>query len=258
MNYHSFNVRPAMNTDLHYMEYHSVEGFELTENIWRFNAHEDYSEDFEDSADITPKFRLRQPEFKIDEMFNNRDVTLSKLEEFKQDCVPADIRIKERLLRKDVFLDQYLDTHIKGQIIQMNLGEDRRCRFPNMDQIAWLAAADLSSYGEKSREIGEVQGDTHNTHLITEAMLPVYGFDSKQVKFWFDHQKVWRNCLNNEIEEMLMVNRFTRMKMELLGYHSKFWCLSDQAMSSLNILGYLVYSLKIPLRPMTELRVTEV
>ena len=258
MNYHSFSSIPGVHMEYNQTHF-SRNDFKICEELWRNETNcFDYAASEKEEVEIkSPKTRLRQPEIHTLEMFSVQAITLSKLEEFKQDCVPADIRIKERLLRKDVFLDPFIETHIKGQIIQMDLGEDPRCRFPNMDQVAWLVAQDLVNYGAKSREIHAVQGDTFNTDIVTEALLPVYGFDTKQVKFWFDHQRIWRKMLNDEIEEFLMVSRFTKMKMELLGYHSKFWALSDQAMASLNILGYLIYSLNVPIKPLT-VRQTEV
>ena len=108
----------------------------------------------------------------------------------------------------------------------------------------------MSRFGNKCRQIDAVQGETFNTDIVSEALFPIHGFDDKKIKFWFVHQKIWRKILNDEVEELLMVNRFTRMKMELIGYHSAFWALSDQAMSALNTLGYLVYSLNIPIQPL--------
>ena len=255
MNYHSFNSRPAMQTQIIPVTY-STSDYHECEKIWRLETNSDFSEAIADKKKILPIYRLRKPEIKTLEMFTNRDVTLSKLEEFKNDCVPGDIRIKERLLRQGVLLDPFLETHIRGQIIQMDLGEDPRCRFPNMDQIAWLAAQDVSNFGRKCREINAVQGETFNTDIVSEALFPISGFDDKKIRFWFVHQKIWRKILNDELEEFLMINRFTRMKMELIGYHSAFWTLSDQAMSALNTLGYLVYSLNIPIQPLN--RVTDV
>ena len=175
--------------------------------------------------------------------------TLSKLDEFKFEFLRDGERLKERLLRRNVFLDKHLDTHIRGQIIQMDLDTDKRCRFPHLDDVALLALQDLSDYGRKSREISEVQGETFNTNLVSELLLPIYGFDSKKVTFWFRHQKVFRKIFVDEEEELLMVNRFIKLKMELVGYHSEFWALSDHAISALNILAHLVYSMNIPIKP---------
>ena len=136
-------------------------------------------------------------------------ISLSKLDEFKLEFMKDGERLKERLLRRAVFLNVHLDMHIHGQIVQMDLNNDKRCRFPNMEDIMFLVVKDLSDYGRKSRQIDEVHGETFNTSLVSELLLPINGFDSKMVTFWFHHQKVFRKIITDEVEELLMVNRFT-------------------------------------------------
>ena len=44
-----------------------------------------------------------------------------------------------------------------------------------------------------------------------------------------------------------MVNKFINMRPDWIDYHDQFWALSDQAMSALNVLAFLIYSLNVPL-----------
>ena len=173
-------------------------------------------------------------------------MTLSKLEIFKYNHVEDNTRIKERTLRQDIYMDPHLDTQIKGQIVQMDLNEDPRSRFPNMMDVCKLVLKDLQDYGDDARIRGGLFGETYNTKIVTSAMLPIYGFDSKSVTFWFKHQKVFRHTVCQEVEEMLMINKFINMRPDWIDYHDQFWALSDQAMSALNVLAFLIYSLNVP------------
>ena len=177
-------------------------------------------------------------------------MSMSKLETFKNNHVSPKIRLKERLLRHDVYMDSNLTTHIKGQIHQMGLANNAKCRFPNMQDICLLVVQDLIDYGNEAKARGGLVGETKNSRLVSKAFLPVYGFDDKSVTFWFRHQKVFRKVVNDEVEELLMVNRYIKLNNDWIDYHDKFWSLSEQAMSSLNVLAFLIYSLNIPVKPL--------
>ena len=179
-------------------------------------------------------------------------MSMSKLETFKFNHLAEHERLKERLLRSDVYMDPQLKYHIKGQILQLDLQRDTRCRFPNMNDVAYLVCQDMLEYGEDSRRRGGIVGDTKNSRVVRQAFLPVYGFDDKKVTFWFRHQKVFRKIVCDELEELVMVNRYTQMRPDWIDYHDKFWMMSDTAMSALNIMAFLIYSLKVPVAQFTH------
>ena len=209
-----------------------------------FEAGQDYLERKEED-ETTPSCKIMKPIVNAPPMVDYM-MSLSKLEIFKFNHVEDNTRIKERILRHDIFMDANLSTHITGQIVQMDLNEDPRSRFPNMMDVCKLVLKDLQDYGDDSRIRGGLYGETYNTKIVTSALLPVYGFDSKSVTFWFKHQKVFRRTVCQEVEEMLMVNKFINMRPDWIDYHDQFWALSDQAMSALNVLAFLIYSLNVP------------
>ena len=178
-------------------------------------------------------------------------MSLSKLETFKHNYLEDGQRFKERLLRSDVYMDPRLKTHVKGQIMQLELRKDKRCRFPNMQDVMYVVLQDMIDYGNDSRLRGGIVGETHNTRIVSKAFLPVYGFDTKSVTFWFRHQKVFRKIVCDELEELVMINRYIQMRADWIDHHDPFWHLSDQAMSALNVLAFLIYSLDVPVPQVT-------
>ena len=121
-----------------------------------------------------------------------------------------------------------------------------------MNDVAYLVCQDILEYGEDSRRRGGIVGDTKNSRVVRQAFLPVYGFDDKEVTFWFRHQKVFRKIVCDELEELIMVNRYIQMRPDWIDYHDKFWRMSDTAMSALNIMAFLIYSLNVPVIQFTQ------
>ena len=59
-----------------------------------------------------------------------------------------------------------------------------------------------------------------------------------------------------------MVNRYIQMRPDWIDYHDPFWRLSEQGMSSLNVLAFLIYSQNVPVpqftHPRSQARIEEI
>ena len=84
--------------------------------------------------------------------------------------------------------------------------------------------------------------------MIRSLTLPVEGYDSAKLRKWFYEQKYYRDLINQEMLDFVMINKFLGADLERLVYDDPFWRLSDLCMEALNKLAFLAYAAQIEIQ----------
>ena len=90
--------------------------------------------------------------------------------------------------------------------------------------------------------------DIISTEMVRSITLPVEGFDSGKLRKWFYNQRYYRDIVNQEILELIMVNKFNNADPDRIPLEDQFWRLSDPCMAALNNLAFLAYAAQIELQ----------
>ena len=76
-----------------------------------------------------------------------------------------------------------------------------------------------------------------STEMVRSITLPVEGFDFGKLRKWFYNQRYYREIVNQEILELIMVNKFINADPDRIPLEDQFWRLSDPCMAALNNLA---------------------
>ena len=172
----------------------------------------------------------------------------SKLQEFKNDYMLPDERFRDLKTRSECLMNRNFWIYIKGQIVQADLMEDHRTRLPGLDRVLKHVTLDLLDMSIIARLNENPRSVLISTEMVRSLTLPVEGFDSAKLRKWFYNQRYYRDFINQEILELIMVNKFIRADPDRIPLEDQFWRLSDPCMEALNKLAFLAYAAQIELQ----------
>ena len=172
----------------------------------------------------------------------------SKLLEFKEERMLPNERFRDLKIRSECLMNRNFFIYIKGQIIQAELEDDYRARLPGLDRVLHHVTLDLLDMSIIARLNNNPRSVLISTEMVRSLTLPVEGFDSGKLRKWFYNQRYYRDIINQEILELIMVNKFINADPDRIPLEDQFWRLSDPCMAALNNLAFLAYASQIELQ----------